>query len=117
MFIGHFAVGFASKRYAPATSLALLTSAPLLADMLWPFFLLIGIEHVRIDPDNTRFTPLDLWDFPWSHSLLMLFAWATLFAAGYWLISRYWPGTIAISIGVPWALWFDRHRQPRLVGS
>jgi hypothetical protein len=30
MFIGHFAIGFASKKYAPHTSLALLLAAPLL---------------------------------------------------------------------------------------
>jgi len=50
MFIGHFAVGFASKRVAPRTSLALLIAAALLADILWPIFLLLGWEHVRIDP-------------------------------------------------------------------
>lgn len=35
MFIGHFAVGFAAKRFAPRSSLAVLLSAPLLADLLW----------------------------------------------------------------------------------
>ena len=50
MFIGHFAVGLASKRVAPRTSLLWLLAAPLLADILWPVFLLFGWEHVRIDP-------------------------------------------------------------------
>jgi hypothetical protein len=70
MFIGHFAVGFAAKKFAPRTNMALLIAAPCFLDLLWPFFLLLGWEHVRIDPGNTRFTPLDLYDVPWSHSLL-----------------------------------------------
>ena len=80
MFIGHFAVGFAAKRFAPRTSMAVLLAAPLFLDMLWPVFLLLGWEHVRIDPGNTRFTPLDLFDYPWSHSLAMSLVWATAFA-------------------------------------
>ncbi len=55
MFIGHFAVGFAAKRFAPRSSEAVLLTAPLLADILWPVFLLLGWEQVRIDPGNTRF--------------------------------------------------------------
>lgn len=75
MFIGHFAVGFAAKKFAPRSSLAVLLAAPLLADILWPFLLLLGWEQVRIDPGNTRFTPLDFISYPWSHSLLMLCVW------------------------------------------
>ena len=83
MFIGHFAVGFAAKKFAPRASLAPLMAAPLLADMLWPPFLLLGWERVRIVPGFTRFNPFDLEHYPWSHSLLALVVWATLFAAIY----------------------------------
>jgi len=71
MFIGHFALGFGAKRFAPRASLAVLLAAPLLPDLLWPVFLLTGWERVGIDPGNTRFTPLDLAYYPWSPSLLM----------------------------------------------
>ena len=54
VFIGHFAVGFASKRAAPRASLGVLMAAPLFLDLLWPIFLIAGIESVRIDPGNTR---------------------------------------------------------------
>lgn len=57
VFIGHFAVGFAAKKFAPRASLAPLLAAPLFLDLLWPWFLLFGWERVRIDPGNTRFTP------------------------------------------------------------
>jgi len=100
MFIGHFAVGFASKKFAPRTNLGILMAAPLWLDILWPFFLLLGWEHVRIDPGNTRFIPLDLYDYPWSHSLLMSMVWATLFAGLYYTFARYRPGAIVIWIGV-----------------
>jgi membrane-bound metal-dependent hydrolase YbcI (DUF457 family) len=112
MFIGHFAVGFGAKKFAPRANLAVLIAAPLLLDILWPPFLLLGWEQVRIDPGNTRYTPLDLTYFPWSHSLLMSIVWATAFALVYHLITHYRPGTVAIWIGVVshWLLDWITHR-------
>jgi membrane-bound metal-dependent hydrolase YbcI (DUF457 family) len=108
MFIGHFAVGFAAKRFAPPSSEAVLLTAPLAADILWPVFLLLGWEQVRIDPGNTRFTPFDFVSYPWSHSLVMLCVWAI-----YYAITRYWAGAIAIWIGVVshWVLDWVTHRR------
>jgi len=80
MFVGHTAVALAAKSQAPKTSLGLLVVAAYLIDLLWPIFLLIGIEHVRIDPGNTVFTPLDFESYPWSHSLLMVVIWGALLA-------------------------------------
>src|SRR3990172_2072672 len=70
VFIGHYAVGFAAKRLAPKTSLGTLLLSVQLVDLLWPLFLLLGLEHVRIDPGNTAFTPLDFYDYPITHSLV-----------------------------------------------
>jgi hypothetical protein len=81
VFLGHFAVGLAAKRAVPGVSLGLLLAAPLLLDLLWPVFLLLGIESVRIDPGNTAVTPLDLHDYPYSHSLLMALVWSLGFGA------------------------------------
>jgi hypothetical protein len=100
MFIGHFAVGFAAKRFAPRTSLGLLITAPIFLDLLWPVFVLLGWEQVRIDPGNTALTPLDFISYPYSHSLLMAVVWATLFAGVYLFFSRYTAGSVAIWIGV-----------------
>jgi membrane-bound metal-dependent hydrolase YbcI (DUF457 family) len=112
MFIGHFAVGFAAKKFAPRTSMAFLLAAPLFLDMLWPIFVLAGWEQVRIDPGNTRYTPLDFVHSPWSHSLLMSIVWATLFALLYHRIAADRTGTIAIWIGVVshWVLDWITHR-------
>lgn len=79
MFIGHFAVGFAAKRAAPRLSIAVLFAAAQLADLLWPVFLVLGFEQVRIQPGNTAFTPLDFISYPYSHSLVMLCAWGAIF--------------------------------------
>lgn len=113
MFIGHFAVGFAAKKFAPRTSLAALIAAPIFLDLLWPVFLLFGWEHVRIVPGITRYNALDLYDFPWSHSLLMSVVWATAFSLIYYRMSRYRPGALAIWIGVVshWILDWITHRQ------
>jgi len=112
MFIGHFAIGFAAKKFAPRSSETVLVAAPLLADVLWPVFLLLGWEQVRIDPGNTRFTPFDFISYPWSHSLLMLCVWATVFGGVYYAITCYWTGAIAIWIGVVshWVLDWVTHR-------
>ena len=50
MFIGHFALGYAAKRWVPHLSLAVLFAAAQLADLLWPVLVAAGIEQVRIVP-------------------------------------------------------------------
>jgi hypothetical protein len=112
MFIGHFAVGLASKRYAPQTSLGTLIAAAVLLDLLWPGFVLLGWEQVRIDPGNTAFTPLDFVSYPISHSLVGAFGWATLFGLLYYIFRRYLVGAAVIWIGVVshWVLDFVTHR-------
>src|SRR5262252_3801051 len=83
MFLGHFALGLAAKKAAPRVSLAALFAAAQFADLLWPILVAAGVEHVRLDPGNTAFTPLDFVSYPYSHSLLMLVVWGVVFAAVY----------------------------------
>jgi hypothetical protein len=111
MFIGHFAVGLALKRAAPRTSLGILVAAPQLLDLLWPWFLLVGWEHVRIDPGNTAFTPLAFDSYPISHSLLMAIVWAVVFAS----LTRRWTGReasrwVALGVVSHWVLDWITHR-------
>ena len=112
MFIGHMAVGFASKRLAPRASMGVLMAAPMALDLLWPLFLLAGWEQVQIDPGNTAFTPLDLVSYPYTHSLAMSSLWAVLFALIYWAVTRYIAGALVIAAGVVshWILDFVTHR-------
>src|SRR5262245_61148869 len=110
--LGHFAVRVEANRAAPRASLGTLMMAPLLPDLLWPIFLLVGLERVRIDPGNTAFTPLDFVSYPYTHSLLATLIWAGLFAALYRARSGYDRGAILIAVGVVshWVLDAVSHR-------
>jgi len=112
MFIGHFALGFASKRVAPRCSLAVLLAAPLLADLLWPLFLLLGLERVEIHASSNPFLTLTFLSYPWSHSLVMGLAWAALFAGIYYASTRYERGAwvIAALVVSHWVLDVVTHR-------
>jgi len=87
VFVGHFAVGFLAKRVAPRVSLPALFAAVSFLDILWPLFIVLGVEHARIVPGITAASPLDLYDFPWSHSLVTSLLWSVLFAAP-WLVKK-----------------------------
>ncbi len=78
MFVGHIALSLAAKKASPTTSLVWFVVAANFVDLIWPIFLLLGVESVRIDPGNTAFTPLDFASYPWTHSLLMGIVWGAL---------------------------------------
>ncbi len=88
MFIGHFALAFGAKKYAPQVSLGILFLACQLADIIWPNLVLLGLEVVEVDPGNTVMTPLNFLYYPYSHSLVMLIIWSALFAALYLLLTH-----------------------------
>lgn len=96
MFIGHYAVAFAAKRAAPRASLGLLVAAAQLADLLWPIFLLLGWETVRIAPGDTAFSPLAFTHYPISHSLLAMLGWGVLFALLYGARTRDRTGALVL---------------------
>ena len=100
MFIGHYAIGLAAKKFAPRSSLGALIAAPILLDLIWPIFLLIGWEHVSIIPHRNPFLRLQFDSFPISHGLIAALGWATLYAALYFGVTRYLSGTIVIWAGV-----------------
>ncbi len=112
MFVGHYAVAFAAKKFHPSVGLVFLFIAVQLVDMIWPIFLLLEIEHVRIDPGNTAFTPLDFYDYPYTHSLVFTLVWSVLLGVAYWLWKRNVRGMVVIGICVAshWILDFITHR-------
>lgn len=112
MFVAHYGVALAAKRFAPRTSLGTLVLAALFADLLGWALVLAGIEHFGIKPGITTTNPLDLYDYPISHSLVTDLAWAALFAFGYFLVRRYWRGSVLIFAVVlsHWFLDFIAHR-------
>lgn len=101
MFIGHQAIGFASKRAAPRVSLGWLMAAPMLLDLLWPVFLLLGIEHVRIAAKpSTPFLNFEFTDYPWSHSLLMACVWGVIYGGVYFWRSHDAAAGLTLAAGV-----------------
>jgi len=112
VFIGHLAAGLAAKRPAPRPSLGLLIAAPLFLDLIWPLFLLAGIERVRVEPGNTAFTPLAFEWYPWSHSLLMACAWGVLFGGADFAARRDRAGAFVLGALVVshWVLDWVTHR-------
>lgn len=112
MFIGHFAVAFASKRAAPKTSLAVTFVAAQLADLLWPIFLLLGWERVRIAPAGNPFLTLHFTHYPWSHSLEMVVFWGVAFGIVYYAVTSYARGAAIVPLLVisHWVLDVITHR-------
>jgi hypothetical protein len=122
MFIGHFAVGLAAKRAAPAVSLGTLFLSCQLADLIWPNLVLAGIERFEIVPGITQTTPLDFQFYPYSHSLVALTLWAAL-TAGIYRVARHLGGTALIVIASlvlsHWVLDVVSHRpdMPLTIGG
>ena len=112
MFIGHFGPGFAVKKAAPQISLGTLIFASLFIDLLWPIFLLLGLEIVEVDPGNTIVSPLNFVHYPFSHSLLAVLIWALLFGGIYFFIKK--NGKNALWLGIlvvgHWVLDLITHR-------
>jgi membrane-bound metal-dependent hydrolase YbcI (DUF457 family) len=111
MFVGHLAVAFASKRASPTTSLGWFVAAGTTADLLWPVFLLVGIERVSIVPHAMAFNSLVFDSYPWSHSLLMLMVWGVLLAVfAHWCgVARTGAVFIAILVVSHWLLDYITH--------
>jgi hypothetical protein len=118
MGIGHLAVGFASKRWAPRASLGWLMLAPVFVDLWWGLFILTGVEHARITPGITRSIPLDLYDIPWSHSIPTTLAWAALLAGIYVALHNNWRVAAILFAGVcsHWVLDWISHRPDMPIG-
>jgi hypothetical protein len=112
MFIGHFGMAIAAKRVSPRTSLATLIFAAEFLDLIWPIFLLLGFEHVRVVPGITKVQALDFYDYPLSHSLTMVLCWAAAVGLVYYLVRHSARGSWVLAglVVSHWVLDFISHR-------
>ncbi|NJD22786.1 MAG: hypothetical protein FIA82_08995 [Melioribacter sp.] len=112
MFIGHFGVGLAAKKVDSRPSLGTLFIASQFIDLLWPIFLLLGIEKVQIEPGNTAVTPLNFISYPYSHSLFGVLIWAILLAAVYYSLKKNFRTSLLLGLLVlsHWILDLFTHR-------
>lgn len=79
MLAGHYSAAFLAKAVAPKLPLWSLALAVQFVDVLWALCVLLGIERLRIDPALAS-NPLDLYDMPYTHSLVGALGWAALVA-------------------------------------
>lgn len=112
MFIGHFGVGLAAKKIDSKPSLGTLFIASQFIDLLWPIFLLFGIEKVQIEPGNTAMTPLNFISYPYSHSLFGVLVWAILFGVIYYMLKKNFRTSLLLGLLVlsHWILDLFTHR-------
>jgi len=96
MFIGHYGVALALKRAAPRTSLGTLFAASAAIDLALGVTILLGIEHIGIAPGITVVNPLNLYDYPYTHSLFTVVLWGIAAATLYFGIRKYRAGAIAV---------------------
>jgi hypothetical protein len=81
LFVGHLSLALAAKPRAPKVNLGWLMAGVCALDLVWPLFVLAGVERVSIVPGATAFTPLVFDSYPWSHSLVMACVWGVVLAA------------------------------------
>jgi hypothetical protein len=104
MFVGHYAVALAAKRFTPKTSMGLLFIMVQLLDVVWAPLILLGFEHARVMPGLMPASALDLYDMPWTHGLVAALGWA-------WFTYRFSKnGVLGACVFSHWILDFVTHR-------
>jgi hypothetical protein len=88
MFIGHWAPAMIAASHKQAPSLPVLFIAAQLVDWAFFLFLMSGIEAMRVTPGISVMNPMDLYDMPYTHSLIGSAAWAAGFGALIFAVSR-----------------------------
>lgn len=112
MFLGHFAVALALKPRARRASLGTLFAAAQALDLVWPVFVLLGWESLRIVPAADPFLRLDFHSYPYSHSLLAALGWSLAVAAGYAALrhNRQVAAWLGLAVFSHWVLDWISHR-------
>ncbi|WBH16335.1 hypothetical protein [Sphingomonas radiodurans] len=105
MFIGHYAPALIAAAYQQAPRLGVLFVAAQLVDLAFFGFVLLDIEHLRAVPGTTVMNAMDLYDMPYTHSLLGSIAFAAAWAFVARVTRHGWPAA-AIGAGVVLSHWF-----------
>jgi hypothetical protein len=102
MFIGHYAPALIAAAHPRAQRLGALFLAAQFVDIVLFSLVLGGIERMRVVPGLTVMNAMDLYDMPYTHSLLGNFAFAAAWAIVTRLLSGDWSagligGTVVLS--------------------
>lgn len=120
MFIGHFAPALVAATSPRAPGLGTLFVAAQLVD--WGFFTLamVGVEKMRIEPGATAMVPFDLYQMPYTHSLIGAAGWALAFGLVIMVYRRNAVGGMLAGLVVlsHWVLdWLTHRPDLTLTGS
>lgn len=113
MFIGHFGVGLAAKGIDKKPSLGTYLMAAQFLDLIWPVFLILGLEKIKIEVGTTALSPVNFEYYPFTHSLGAVVLWGLLFALIYLIIKKNIKSSVIIFFLVisHWLLDFIVHTQ------
>jgi hypothetical protein len=88
MFVGHYSAALVAAAHPKAPKLGTLFVAAQLVDIGFFSFVLAGVEHMRLTPGITVMNNMDLYDMPWTHSLIGALGWALALGLVVWLWLR-----------------------------
>jgi len=91
MFIGHYAPAFVAATSPKSPRLGALFVAAQLVDIAFFLFVLFGVEHMRAVPGFTAMNAMDLYDMPYTHSLIGAAGFAAAWAVATRLLGGGWP--------------------------
>jgi hypothetical protein len=101
MFVGHYAVSLALKKFEKRVSLGVLFLAVQFVDILFFPFVLLGLERINIIENFTQATHFELVYMPYTHSLVGSLFWAGVaYAVFRWLIVRKHSVAVVVAIAV-----------------
>ncbi len=101
MFVGHYAVSLALKKFEKRVSLGVLFLAVQFIDILFFPFVLLGIERMNIVENFTQSTHFELEYMPYTHSLLASLLWAgAAYALFRWLIVKRASVALVVAVAV-----------------
>jgi len=101
MFVGHYAVSLALKKFEKRASLGVLFLAVQFVDILFMPFVLLGIERMNIVPDFTQSTHFELEFVPYTHSLAGSVFWAAVaYVVFRWLFVKKQSVALVIALAV-----------------
>jgi hypothetical protein len=118
VFLGHYGVGFGAKRFAVKVSLGTLILAAQLSDLVFPILLLAGAEHASVKPGLMAASSLDLYSYPYSHSLAATLVYSVLLGAVYYVVKRDLRSAAVVGLAVSshWFLDLIVHRPDLPLG-
>jgi hypothetical protein len=99
MFVGHYAVSLALKKFEKRVSLGVLFLAVQFVDILFFPLVVLGFERINLVENFTQSTHFELVYMPYSHSLVAALLWSVLaYALFRWLIVK--NHSVAIVVGL-----------------